>query len=195
MSSNWNMTNGTNSTWNMDCEEMNDAKVTLDHLQDLLMAESASIEAFNLTVYKIRANVSAVVLQADLLEQEVQKMVNNVENASVLLNPVFDAVEDMEEAAECGFVGDGYNDAKAVMCSSLLGPLSRIVVAMLVIAILSMVGCVCSIQLVRRVDRWQEQKEQEKDDKLQQSMQPNKPQIIVMKQSSGYSNGYNGPHL
>merc|ERR1712113_1242944 len=105
----------------------------------------------------------------------------------------------MEAAAECGFIGDGYQDTKAVMCSAVLGPLSRVVVAMFVIAILSMVGCVCSIKMVRKVDHWQEQKKQEKDDKLQQSMQPNKPKIILMQQPSGYQpgygNGYNGPAI
>merc|ERR1711951_80139 len=200
MSYNWNTMNGTNSTWNINCLwsnstnsswtatdwEMDEAKETLDHLQDLLMAESVSIAAFNITVYKIRANLSAVDLQAEALEHCVLDLANNVENASSLLTPIFDAVEDMEAAAECGFIGDGYEDTKLVMCNAVLGPLSRIVVAMFVIAILSMVGCVCSIQLVRRVDRWQEQKKQEKDDKLQQSMQPNKPKIILMQQPSGY---------
>jgi len=167
-------------------DETATAKQTLDDLQDLLMAESVSIAAFNMTVYKIRANLSAVDLQAEDLEHCVQDLANNVENASSLLTPIFDAVEDMEAAAECGFIGDGYENTKLVMCNAVLGPLSRIVVAMFVIAILSMVGCVCSIQLVRRVDRWQEQKKQEKDDKLQQSMQPNKPKIILMQQPSGY---------
>merc|ERR1719334_3097718 len=178
MSYNWNTMNGTNSTWNMECSnsswtatdwEMNEAKETLDHLQDLLMAESVSIAAFNMTVYKIRANLSAVDLQAEDLEHCVQDLANNVENASSLLTPIFDAVEDMEAAAECGFVGDGYKDTKAVMCHAVLGSLSRIVVAMIVIAVLTMAGCMWTIGLVRKVDHWQEQKKQEKDEKLQQS--------------------------
>lgn len=174
------------------------AKDTLDRLQDVLMAEAVSISAFSDTMLKIQANLSAVNNQAYSLQQDVQELVNDVANASVLLDPLFDSVHDMEEAAECGFVGDAYQDTKAVMCSEVLGALSRIVVAMFVIAILSMFGCLWSIQLVRRVEWWQTQKRQEKDDKLQQSMQPKKPSIILMQHPQGYQQpgyGYNGPQL
>jgi len=174
------------------------ARDTLDSLQGLLMAESVSISSFNDTVYKIRANLSAVSDQASWLQQDVQELVNAVENASFLLEPLFDSVHDMENAAECAFVGDAYRDTKAVMCSAVLGSLSRTVVAMFVIAILSMFGCCWTIKLVRRVDWWQEQKRQEKDDKLQQSMQPKKPSIILMQQGPSYRQpgyGYNGPQI
>jgi len=172
-----------------DSEDLTDYlgnKEMLDYLQRKMMAEAASISAFNDTVYKIRANLSAVDDQVEWLQRNVQDLVNNVDNASALLKPLFEVVIDVENAAECGFVGDAYQDTKSVMCSAVLGSLSRIVVAMFVIAVLSMVGCMWSIQLVRRVDRWQVQKKEEKEDKLQQSMQPKKPSIILMQQPQGY---------
>ena len=173
-------------------------KEMLDYLQNKMMAEAASISAFNKTVYNIRANLTEVDYQVEELQEKVQELVTNVDGASDLLNPLFDSVHDMENAAECGFVGDAYRDTKAVMCSGVLGALSRIVVAMFVIAILSMIGCIWSIKLVRKVDYWQQQKKEEKEDKLQQSMQPKKPSIILMQQPQGYQQpgyGYNGPQL
>ena len=170
-------------------------KETLDYLQGQMMAEETSISAFNRTVYDIRADLTVVDDQVVWLQESVEELVNNVENASVLLTPVFDSVHDMEMAAECGFVGDAYQNTKAVMCSAVLGSLSRIVVAMFVIAVLSMFGCMWSIKLVRRVDHWQRQKREEKEEKLQQSMQPKKRSIILMQQPQGYQQpgyGYNG---
>merc|ERR1719145_557293 len=81
-------------------------------------AEAASISAFNDTVYKIRANLSAVDDQVEWLQRNVQDLVNNVDNASALLKPLFEVVIDVENAAECGFVGDAYQDTKSVMCSA-----------------------------------------------------------------------------
>jgi len=189
-----------NSTWYYpsNSTEATETRDLLDDLQGLLLAEEATLSAFADTISKIQANLSAVNDQAYWLQQDVQGLVNNVENASDLLNPLFDSVHDMEEAAECGFVGDAYYDTKAVMCSAVLGSLARIVVAMFVIAVLSMFGCMWSIQLVRRVHWWQEQKRQEKDDKLQQAVQPKKPSIILMRQPQGYQQpgyGYSGPQL
>jgi len=171
---------------------------TLDGLKDLLMAENASISAFADTLDRIRANLSSVDEQASWLQQNVQDLANSVGDAKDQLQPLFDAVGDLEETATCGFVGEAYYDTKAVMCSAVLGSLSRIVVAMFVIAILSMVSCLWTIPLVRRVEWWQRQKKQEKDDKLQQSMQPKKPSIILMQHPSGYQQpgyGYNGPQI
>jgi len=173
-------------------------RATLDDLQGVLMAEEESISAFNETLSDIRYDLYAVNVQSEELEQSVQALANNMDEASDLLIPLFDSVHDMEEAAECAFVGDAYHDTKAVMCAAVLGSLSRIVVAMFVIAILSMLSCMWSIQLVRRVEWWQTQKRQEREDKLQQSMQPKKPSIILMRQPHGYQQPgypYNGPQI
>merc|ERR1711971_560075 len=108
-------------------------------------------------------------------------------------NPLFVSVAEVESAARCGFVGDAYRDTKAVMCSAVLGSLSRIVVSMMVIAFLSLFACLWSVKLVRRVEWWQTQKREEKEEKLQQSFQPNKPKIIVMQQQHGHGHGqHNG---
>jgi len=163
-------------------------QITLESLKSLLMAESASISAFNDTVYKIRANLSSVTNQVAIIESDVQELVDNVDNASVLLDPLFVSVDDMIDTARCGFIGDAYRDTKAVMCSAVLGSLSRIVVSMFVIALLSLFSCIWTVKLVRKVTWWQEQKKEEKENKLQQSFQPNKPTIVVM-QPSGM-NGY-----
>eukprot|EP00487_Bulimina_marginata_P009322 TRINITY_DN3711_c0_g2_i1.p1 TRINITY_DN3711_c0_g2~~TRINITY_DN3711_c0_g2_i1.p1 ORF type:complete len:285 (+),score=37.86 TRINITY_DN3711_c0_g2_i1:501-1355(+) len=134
------------------------AEQSLVDLKNILMAEAQSISAFNRTVYQIRSNLSSVSVQVVSLETNVQLLVDNVDNASVLLNPLFQSVDDMIDTARCGFIGDAYQDTKAVMCSSVLGSLSRIVVAMFVIAILSLFSCLCSIKLVRRVEWFQVQK-------------------------------------
>merc|ERR1719411_245151 len=157
----------------------------LEELKGVMVAERLSITAFNETVQHIQQNISAVSAMAASIETDVQELVNNVDNASLLLNPLFVSVAEMESAARCGFVGDAYHDTKAVMCSAVLGSLSRIVVSMMVIAFLSLFACLCSVKLVRRVEWWQTQKREEKEDKLQQSFQPNKPKIIVMQQQHG----------
>jgi len=156
------------------------AWITLEQLKDVLVAESLSMNAFNDTVYKIRSNVSSVTNQVVVIEENVEELVNNVDNASFLLNPLFDSVDDMIDVARCGFIGDAYKDTKGVMCSAVLGSLSRIVVAMFVIAVLSLFSCCWSVKLVRKVEWFQVQKKEDKDNKLKQSFQPNKPTIVVM---------------
>jgi len=154
----------------------------LEELKGVMVAESASITAFSETVQHIQQDLSAVSAQAASIEMDVQELVTNVDNSSQLLKPLFVSVDEMENAARCGFVGDAYRDTKAVMCSAVLGSLSRIVGSMMVIAFLSLFACLWSVKLVRRVEWWQTQKREEKEDKLQQSFQPNKPKIIVMQQ-------------
>ena len=155
-------------------------QITLEDLKNLLEAESSSISAFNDTIYKIRANLSSVTDLINDIEGDVESLANSVDNASVLLNPLFDSVEDMIDTARCGFIGDAYLDTKAVMCSAVLGSLSRIVISMFVIAILSLFSCIWSFKLVRKVEWWQIQKKEEKDRKLQQSFQPKTNTIVVM---------------
>jgi hypothetical protein len=157
-------------------------QVTLEDLKNLLLAESASISAFNRTVYKIRANLSSVSNQVSVIENSVHQLANRVDNASILLNPLFDAVDDMIDTARCGFIGDAYYNTKSVMCKAVLGSLSRIVISMIVIAVLSMFSCCCSFKLVRRVEWWNKQKKEEKEEQNQQLQQVNRPSIIVMQQ-------------
>jgi len=158
---------------------------TLEELKGLLLAEQASIDAFNATVFKIRANLTAVNTAVAEIEGDVQSLTDRVNNASLLLDPLFVNVETMVNTTRCGFIGDAYYDTKAVMCEAVLGSLARIVLSMFVIAILSIVSCVLSFKMVRRVEWYQKQKKDEKQQKLQQSMQPNhnKPNIIIMQQN------------
>jgi len=174
-----------------------DAQEALDELKGVLEAESLSIEAFSDTVERIQSNVSAVSAAAASIEADVQDLVSAVDNTSALLSPLFASVAEMDSEARCGFIGSAYRDTKAVMCSAVLGSLSRIVVSMLVIAFLSLFACLCSVKLVRRVEWWQTQKREEKEDKLQQSFQPNKQKIIVMQQQpqlGAYQPGGNHGH-
>eukprot|EP00484_Ammonia_sp_Unknown_P015886 CAMPEP_0197081312 /NCGR_PEP_ID=MMETSP1384-20130603/214570_1 /TAXON_ID=29189 /ORGANISM="Ammonia sp." /LENGTH=559 /DNA_ID=CAMNT_0042520207 /DNA_START=479 /DNA_END=2158 /DNA_ORIENTATION=- len=155
--------------------------IALEDLKNVLGAESASINAFNDTIYKIRANLSAVTAQVQVIESDVQGVVDSVDNASLLLNPLFVLVDDMVDEARCGFIGDAYKDTKAVMCHGVLGSLARIVVAMFVIALLSMVGCLWTIGLVRKVEWFQLQRKDRKQQQLQQSFPTqNKPSVVVM---------------
>eukprot|EP01084_Bolivina_argentea_P153699 267979_1 len=167
---------------------------SLETLKDGMVAESLSISAFNSTLYKIRANLSAVTYQVQSLESNVEALANSVENVSYLMAPLLDTVDELIEEGRCGFVGDAYRDTKAVMCAAVLGSLSRIVVAMFVIAILSLFGCMFAVCLVRKVHWFQVQKQDDKEKKLQQSFQPNRPNVVVMQplmQNGGYQPGGN----
>ena len=155
-------------------------EITLDDLKNLLLAENSSITAFTLVVTQIQSNLTSVSDLVASIENSTQILVNRVDNASVLLNPLFDSVDDLIDTARCGFIGDAYYDTKAVMCSSVLGALSRIVVSMFVIAILSLFSCCITVKLVRKVEWFQLQKKEDKERKLQQSFQPNQPTIVVM---------------
>jgi methyl-accepting chemotaxis protein len=155
-------------------------QIALADLIDVIMAEQISINAFNDTLNKIRANLSSVSSQVSIIEADVQTLVDRVDNASYLLEPLFATVDQIVDQARCGFIGYAYQDTKDVMCSAVLGSLSRIVVSMFIVGILSILSCCISIKLVREVEWWQTQKLEEKELKLQQSFQPNKPSIIVM---------------
>ena len=156
----------------------------------LLGAESSSIAGFNETVFEIRADVASVTAKVNGITSDTQALVNSVDNASSLLDPLFVKVDVLVNETECSFIGDAYLDTKAVMCNSVLGALSRIVVAMFVIAVLSVFGCMISVKLVRRVEWLQVQKKEDKDNKLRQSFQPNKPTIVLMQPQRGSINGY-----
>ena len=173
--------------------EPNQPQETLQDLKDVLGAEAASIASFELAVEKIQANLSSVTVIVSQLENDTQTLVNRVENADELLEPLFLNVEDLADTARCGFIGEAYLDTKAVMCSGVLGALSRIVVSMFVIAILSLFSCCITIKLVRKVEWFQLQKKEDKEKKLQQSFQPNQPNIIVM-QPPGPGNNNNIPN-
>merc|ERR1712204_156056 len=124
-----------------------------------------------------------------------QTLVDAVDNVETqLLDPLFVSVDALINETECAFIGTAYENTKAVMCESVLGALSRIVVAMFVIAVLSVFGCLISVKLVRRVEWLQVQKKEDKDNKLRQSFQPNKPTIVLMQpqqRRSGYQPGGN----
>eukprot|EP00483_Globobulimina_turgida_P005888 UN05898 len=67
---------------------------------------------------------------------------------------------------------------------------------MFVIAVLSLFSCIWSVKLVRKVEWFQIQKKENKDRKLQQSLQPNKPTFVVMQpliNSNQYQPGNGGP--
>merc|ERR1712244_196851 len=158
----------------------------------LLDAESSSISAFNQTVNEIQADVAAVTDKVSDITLDTQQLVDDVDNASTILDPLFVKVDVLINETECSFIGDAYLDTKAVMCQSVLGALSRIVVAMFVIAVLSVFGCLISIKLVRRVEWLQVQKKDDKDNKLRQSFQPNKPTIVLMQPQRGSMIGHGG---
>ena len=156
------------------------SEISMDDLKNLLLAENSSINAFRLVVTKIQSNLTSVSALVSSIENNTQILVNRVDNASVLLNPLFGNVDDLIDTARCGFIGDAYYDTKAVMCSSVLGALSRIVISMFIIAILSLFSCCITIKLVRKVEWFQLQKKEDKERKLQQSFQPNQPTIVLM---------------
>merc|ERR1711933_305073 len=143
------------------------------------------------TVFMIRADVASVTEKVEDISMSTQSLVDNVDNASQLLDPLFLQVDILINETECGFIGEAYTNTKVVMCESVLGALSRIVVAMFVIAVLSVFGCLISVKLVRKVEWLQVQKKEYKDNKLRQSFQPNKPTIVLMQPQRGsIGNGY-----
>lgn len=159
---------------------------------NLLGAEATLIAEFNDTVFMIRADVASVTEKVEDISIGTQSLVNSVDNATMLLDPLFLQVDILINETECGFIGDAYATTKAVMCESVLGALSRIVVAMFVIAVLSVFGCLISVKLVRRVEWLQVQKKEDKENKLRQSFQPNKPTIVLMQPQRGSMIGHGG---
>lgn len=157
-----------------------EAYENLEYLKNLVLVENTTISKFISTLNKIQANVTSVAGIAYELQNDTQTLVNQVDNAPALLAPLLYATNDLIDSAKCGFIGEAYFDTKTVLCSAVLGSLSRIVVSMFIIAILSLFSCLITIKLVRKVEWFQLQKEQDKQEKLQQSFQPNQPTILVM---------------
>jgi archaellum component FlaC len=150
--------------------------------QEVVLAESAAITAFNDTLNNIRANLSNVLDQVDEIQESTQQLVDDVNNASTLLTPLFDQVDDIIDSIRCGFLGDGYYESKAIMCGSgVLGSLARIVVAMMVVGICAVFSCCCSASMVRRIEWYNKQlKEEEELQKYPQQVQ--QPIVMVMPQ-------------
>jgi len=94
--------------------------------------------------------LQAVMDQANLIEDDTQFAVDRVNEAETVLDPVFVVVDGIIDTARCGFVGKGYLDIHHVLCEDVMGVLARIVVAMMVVGIISLFACCCTVKMVRK---------------------------------------------
>jgi len=120
------------------------------NLTDVLFLENLTIATFTTTADEIAQDIAAVSVQASVIENDTQGVVDQVDAAEQLLDPVFVITDNIIDAARCGFIGTGYRAIHHVLCEDVMGVIARIVVSMLVVAVLSIVACCCSFKMVRK---------------------------------------------